>query len=208
MVPRTVMTGPMDLTPPKRPRLGPPSVQQHASFLEALDEFRAEGRLGPGDSTGLAHEVRGGIPGLDDADGFADYVAGLRARALLGTPRPAGFVPDTVLRFSDGPTFIGRLSIRHRLTDSLRETGGHIGYDVRPSARRRGHATEMLRQARPIARELGIDPALVTCDVGNIGSRKVIEANGGRFEDERYGKLRYWVPTGPGRRGSAHLTPA
>ncbi|HET7685601.1 MAG TPA: GNAT family N-acetyltransferase [Candidatus Limnocylindria bacterium] len=178
------------------PCLAPPSGELHASYLEALDEFRAEGRLGPGDSTGLAHEAREGISGLDDPEGFAAYVAGLRGRALPETPRPSGWVPETILWFSDGPTFIGRLSIRHRLTDSLRETGGHIGYDVRPSARRRGHGTEMLRQARPIARQLGIDPALVTCDVDNIGSRKVIEANGGRLEDVRHGKRRYWVPTG------------
>ena len=52
----------------------------------------------------------------------------------------------------------------------------------------------MLRQALPIARDLGIDPALITCDVGNVGSRTVIERNGGVLEDERAGKLRFWVP--------------
>jgi predicted acetyltransferase len=75
--------------------------------------------------------------------------------------------------------------------------GGHIGYDVRPSARRRGHATEMLRQALRVANELGIDPALITCDVDNVGSRTVIERNGGVLEDERNGKLRFWAPTSP-----------
>ena len=176
------------------PRLAPPSTTLHRSFLAALDEFRAEGRLGPADSTGLAHESRAGIPGIDDPGGFGAYVAGLRARALPETPRPAGFVPDTLLWFADGDEWLGRLSIRHQLNEMLLEVGGHIGYDVRPSARRRGHGTEMLRQALPMARALGIDPALVTCDVDNIGSRRVIEANGGRLEDERHGKLRFWVP--------------
>ena len=74
--------------------------------------------------------------------------------------------------------------------------GGHIGYDVRPSARRRGHATEMLRQTLADRSRMGIDPALITCDVDNIGSRTVIERNGGVLEDERAGKLRFWVPTG------------
>ena len=74
--------------------------------------------------------------------------------------------------------------------------GGHIGYDVRPSARRHGHATEMLRQTLPIAHRMGIDPALITCNVDNIGSRTVIERNGGVLEDERAGKLRFWVATG------------
>lgn len=181
----------------RMPRLEPPSVELHASYLEAIDEFRREGRLGPGDSTGLAYEVRLGIPGLDDPTGFAAYVDGLRARSLRETPRPPGIVPDTLLWFRDGPTFIGRTSIRHELNDTLLEVGGHIGYDVRPSVRRRGHATEMLRQALPVAHGLGIDPALVTCDVDNVGSRRVIEANGGKLEDERHGKLRYWVRTRP-----------
>ena len=73
--------------------------------------------------------------------------------------------------------------------------GGHIGYDVRPSARRRGHATAMLRGALIVARGLGIESALVTCSVDNVGSRTVIERNGGVLEDERAGKLRFWVPT-------------
>ena len=66
---------------------------------------------------------------------------------------------------------------------------------MRPSARRKGYATAMLAESLPIAAELGIDPALVTCDTDNDASRKVIEACGGELEDERNGKLRYWVPT-------------
>jgi predicted acetyltransferase len=89
----------------------------------------------------------------------------------------------------------GRVSIRHRLTDHLREIGGHIGYDIRPSARQRGHATAMFAAALPVARSLGITRALLTCDEDNIASRKVIEANGGVLEDKSSGKLRYWVPT-------------
>ena len=56
----------------------------------------------------------------------------------------------------------------------------------------------MLRTALPVASGLGIDPALVTCDTGNVASRRVIEANGGVLGDERQGKLRFWVPTHSG----------
>jgi Predicted acetyltransferase len=49
--------------------------------------------------------------------------------------------------------------------------------------------------ARPFARDLGIDPALLTCDDTNVASRRVIESNGGVFEDQREDKLRFWVPT-------------
>ena len=129
---------------------------------------------------------------------FAGYVEQLQAQSLPDSPRPAGRVPCTTLWYVEGPVYLGRLAIRHRLTPALLETGGHIGYDVRPSARRRGHATAMLRSALPVARGLGIDPALVTCDTGNVASRRVIEANGGVLEDERKGKLRFWVSTDPG----------
>jgi predicted acetyltransferase len=81
------------------------------------------------------------------------------------------------------------------LTPRLRGFGGHIGYDVAPMARRHGHATRMLALALPIARELGIDQALLTCDVDNIASRKIIEANGGVLDNEATGRLRFWVPT-------------
>jgi predicted acetyltransferase len=104
-------------------------------------------------------------------------------------------VPETVLWWVHGSEFLGRLSIRHCLTPSLERVGGHIGCEVRPPARRRGHATAMLRAGLPIAARLGIDPALVTCDVDNAASRLVIERAGGRL-DEPYGTtLRFWVPT-------------
>jgi predicted acetyltransferase len=117
------------------------------------------------------------------------------AQAEPETPRPAGWVPCTTLWWVDGEDYLARIAIRHRLTPILLEMGGHVGYDVRPSARRLGHGTAMLAAALPVARRLGIDPALITCDADNVGSRKVMEANGGVYEDRRGVKLRYWVPT-------------
>ncbi|MFY9634598.1 MAG: GNAT family N-acetyltransferase, partial [Cellulosimicrobium cellulans] len=75
------------------------------------------------------------------------------------------------------------------------EQGGHIGYSVRPSARRRGHASAALAAALPMARDLGISRALLTCDEDNFGSRATIEKNGGVYEDTRNGKRRYWIDT-------------
>ena len=98
---------------------------------------------------------------------------------------------------ADGPQVVGRISLRHELTAWLLEVGGHIGYAVRPSARRRGHATRALALMLPVAADHGLDRVLVTCDVDNVGSRRVIEANGGVLEDVRGTKRRYWVPTAP-----------
>ncbi|GIJ43279.1 hypothetical protein Val02_01650 [Virgisporangium aliadipatigenens] len=174
-----------------------PAVEFHASFLGAMAEFQAEGRGSADDLTMIGDEIREHAPLWTSPDAFRGYVLGLRAQALEETPRPEWMVPDTTLWWVDGVVYLGRVSIRHRLSERLRLVGGHIGYDVRPSARRRGHATAMLRAALPVARGLGIDSALVTCDVTNVASRRVIEANGGVLEDEREGTLRYWVSTSP-----------
>ena len=161
-----------------------PGVTYQASFVDAMAEYHAEGRL---------VELRAAR--LTEPAEFELYVERLRAEELEDTSRPAGMVPQTTLWWVEGDTFLGRLSIRHRLTDHLLRVGGHIGYEVRPTARRQGHATAMLRAALPHAYRLGIDPALVTCDDTNIASRLVIEHNGGEFENLLGGKLRYWVPT-------------
>jgi predicted acetyltransferase len=173
----------------------PPTSNVQISFLSAMDEFRAEGRGGPDDTSMIGHEMQDYGARWADAAVFGEYVRWLREQALENSPRAAGWVPSTTLWWVSGHEYLGRLAIRHRLTPRLLELGGHIGYDVRPSARRRGHATAMLAAALPWAAKLGIDRVLVTCDEDNTGSRKVIEANGGEFEDERGVKLRYWIPT-------------
>jgi predicted acetyltransferase len=175
--------------------LSSPTTHVHRSFLEAMAEFRAEGRGDPADHTMVGSELRDFGASWASAQGFAGYVDWLRSQVLEETPRPDGFVPSTTLWWVADDDYLGRLAIRHRLTPRLLDLGGHIGYDVRPTARRRGHATAMLRAALPLAHRLGIESALLTCDEDNIASRKVIEANGGVFEDQRGVKLRFWVPT-------------
>jgi predicted acetyltransferase len=166
------------------PELIEPAMRVHSSFLRALHEYHAEGRY-----TDL------GLGQVEDADSFQRYVDALRAQADSRTPRSEGWVPQTTLWLVDGNEYLGRLSIRHALTDRLRIEGGHIGYEVRPTRRRRGYATLMLGLSLPIANQLGIDPALVTCDATNTASRHVIEANGGRLAEAGNPVLRFWVPT-------------
>lgn len=141
------------------------------------------------------HPSYAGLAGLDDAQ-LVGWVESLITESRERAPRPPGSVPATNVWWVDGDTYLGRVHIRHRLTPFLRDVDGHIGYHVVAAHRRRGHATAMLAAALPVAAALGIDCALVTCDTGNAGSRKTIEANGGLFHDRRGAKLRYWVPTG------------
>jgi len=172
-----------------------PTTRVHASFLAAMAEFSAEGRGSADDETVLGWELREYGASWSTSDGFANFVNMLKRQRLEATPRPAGHVAATTLWWVDADEYLGRIVVRHRLTPRLREFGGHIGYDVRPTARRRGHATAMLRGILPLARELGIASALLTCDVTNVASRAVIERAGGVFEDQRGPKLRFWLPT-------------
>ncbi|WP_245866036.1 GNAT family N-acetyltransferase [Prauserella marina] len=113
--------------------------------------------------------------------------------------RKEGTVPATLLVAEVGGRIVGRTSVRHTLDDALLRVGGHIGYAVLPPYRRRGYATEILRQSVIVARSLGVDRILVTCDEDNAASATVIEANGGRWENTlpagpgRPGKRRYWI---------------
>lgn len=173
-----------------------PTMSVRESFLGAVTEFRDEGRAGPGDESWLGEEIHRFGQHWSSPSGFAGYVAWLIDQAAEDSPRRERFVPATTLWWIQDETYLGRIAIRHRLTPGLREVGGHIGYDIRPSARGRGHATAMLRAALPVAADLGIEKALLTCDALNVASRKVIERNGGVQDDQRGEKLRFWAPTG------------
>lgn len=172
-----------------------PTVAVHRSFLATWDELGPDHERWMGAKSIANDDEEWTREQAEDPAEFHRLVEAIKAEADPSTELPPGIVHQTVLWYVDGVEFLGRLSIRHWLTPPLLEVAGHIGYCVRPSARRQGHATRMLVQSLPIAAGLGIDPALVTCDTNNLGSRRVIEAAGGELEDERHGKLRFWVPT-------------
>ncbi len=78
---------------------------------------------------------------------------------------------------------VGMINVRHTLNDYLRDFGGHIGYSVRPSERRKGYAAWMLQNALPYCKSIGIDDVLLACLVNNEGSRRTILRNGGVYAE-------------------------
>jgi predicted acetyltransferase len=114
---------------------------------------------------------------------------------------PPNLVPaHTYFLTQENKRIIGAINIRHCLNDYLLNFGGHIGYGIRPSERKKGYASLMLSMALPIAKELGINKILITCDKSNAGSAKTIINNGGVLENEVLDDAeitqRYWIEGG------------
>src|SRR4051794_12692574 len=142
-------------------RLVDPDPRFHQSFLAALDEFAAAGEETCARLPSWAAED--GCPEVDftrqsvaDPAGFAELVDFLLRQRDPATPRPRSYVPVTELWMAEGEEFVGRISVRHELNERLYEWGGHIGYAVRPSARRRGHASAALTGMLEVCRSRGI----------------------------------------------------
>jgi predicted acetyltransferase len=138
-----------------------------------------------------------GDGGLDYTENYEDWLLKLDADLT----REGDDVVPAVTYFGmvDGK-IVGAINIRYRINERLALYGGHIGYGIRPSERRKGYASEMLRLALIKCRELGIERALVTCNKENIGSARTILKNGGVFEDEiendGFVTQRYWIAIG------------
>lgn len=116
-----------------------------------------------------------------------------------GLNLPNGFVPATTYFLIGENKVLGTINIRHCLNEGLLKSGGHIGYSVAPSQRKKGYATTMLKMGLSKCHDLGIDKVLVTCNKNNIASRKTIEKCGGKLENEYYDEkekqtyLRFWI---------------
>ncbi len=164
-----------------------PTVALEESFLSMVEEYRLAGE-----------ERYQHIEEIERGD-FATYVRRLQEQAA-GVGLQPGYVPaSTFWMVRDGRRILGVSRLRHRLSRDLKITGGHIGYDIRPSERRKGYGTSILALTLPKAKALGLKRVLLTCLSDNASSARIIEKNGGVFQDEIFsrpmgGRLRrYWI---------------
>jgi len=100
---------------------------------------------------------------------------------------PSGRVPAlTYFYVNEEDEIVGMINIRLALNDFLRREGGHIGYCVRPSQRRKNYGTSMLKQALVACKIIGLNEIIITCDKSNVASAGVIKNCGGVLEQEFY----------------------
>lgn len=137
------------------PQLVLPSDQYKASFLQAVREYQADK---------LPYYLELSLEELERD--FPGYLTKLTTKSDL---------PHTTYWLVEGDDFIGRVDIK--------EPGGHISYDVRPTQRRKGFGKLLLQLGLEQAKALGFKEVLVTCDVANISSNKIIQSNGGVLKE-------------------------
>ncbi len=132
---------------------------------------------------------------------YSDYDEWLK-KVIAARHREASFlsVPATTfftVRKADHK-IIGSIQLRHELNDDLRKRGGHIGYGICPSERKKGYGSQQLSLVLEKARALHIPRVMISCDKDNIASAKVAMNNGGKLEWEGYDKEDgliqvYWI---------------
>lgn len=167
-------------------------VRPNKDFIKEIQNFKDEINNTPSD---FKFE---GCAGLQEYDDIIEWIEKTEKYFNPDTC-PKDKVPSTLFLYvDDNNKIIGMIDVRHHINHPyLSLFGGHIGYSIRPSERRKGYGSKMLQEALKECKKMNIDKVLVTCDKGNTGSEMVIRNNGGVFEKEveHEGKAykRFWI---------------
>jgi predicted acetyltransferase len=167
-------------------RLVKPTTELREEYLEFYHEWKAS------DEKMVPWVIQ------KDPTNFNDMIQSL-LDAEKGENLPEDWVPDsTYWLVAEDKRVLGVVNVRHRLTENLMNCGGHVGYGIRPSERRKGHATKLLSLSLEKTKELGINETLVVCDKWNEASKRTILNNGGKpdrdfIEEDGNVILRFWI---------------
>lgn len=148
----------------------------------------------------LSGEIMDGCGPLKRHDNMEEYFEMVK-RYLNPETLPEGAVVAThflCVRKAD-KKIVGIIQVRHYFNEFLEKYAGHIAYSVRPSERLKGYASWMLKNIKPFCRSINLDRILVCCLEDNIGSKKTIIKNGGKYdktvyyEEQNWKIERYWI---------------
>lgn len=175
-----------------RVRLVQPSIVYASGYLSMAEEFWAK-------ESWVAGEKRFQNDRNLIETNFPAYIRRLNEEnQTIGLK--SGYIPSTTFWLAaNNAKIIGESRLRHWLTTSLEYEGGHIGYVIRPSERRKGYGTRILALTIEKAIDLGLNRVLLTCDTDNIGSARIIEQNGGKLASQGISNSsgkpisRYWI---------------
>lgn len=170
-----------------------PSKQYYKQYKEMMDEWNMEGsRIAPWPLHLKYHteeyfkEMLDRVEEVEKGENLGEYASS-----------------STYWLYEDETDrLLGASNLRHYLTEDGLKLWGHIGYGIRPSERKKGYATELLKMTMKEAKKYNIDNVLLGAYTGNIGSWKVMEKCGGKFEnivieDETGLPIkRYWIEIG------------
>ena len=175
-------------------KLVKPNKKYLPSVYEAIEEYKADC------SKFDLSSVKAMIAAADND--FAEYFDMVEKNSR-GMDLKPGYVPNTVYWLINDDKYIGTFDLRHGLTPNLKQIGGHIAYEIRPSERRKNYACKGLELCLQKAREMKIEQVLVTCDDENVASygvmHKVMLKVGGYedtpFETQGLIERRVWINT-------------
>lgn len=166
-----------------------PRIEYASEIMAFRDEF-----LKIGDSM----DGTCNLPNIETPTEWIEFVRIIESEETLPNKQWVTANQFIYVRESDQKV-VGMIQFRHYLNDFLKEYGGHIGYSVRPSERRKGYAKQMLKSCLKVCKEYGLDKILITCIRENEGSRKTILSNGGVYENTVFCERdnvfleRYWI---------------
>lgn len=118
---------------------------------------------------------------LDQTESYEEWLKSVKDNENPKTVNPNWVVTDTFFAVNEEGNIVGIIDLRHTLNDFLKDFG-NCGYSVHPLYRKRGYATEMLRQLLKIAGQAGMEELHLSVERDNIASVKTIAKNGGVYE--------------------------